>query len=116
MTTQKEKEINAAWCRYRGDYYRPVHRVTREKLQSFRFKMGERQNWKCCYCGCEMSEKRGFDNSCTLEHVVPRSLGGPDSEENIVAACYACNNARGDEFLDVHLKLFEMFENGELTG
>ncbi len=31
----------------------------------------------------------------TLDHVVPRSLGGSDAEENFVAACQWCNWYRG---------------------
>ena len=31
---------------------------------------------------------------CTAEHLVPRSEGGVDSADNIVAACWLCNNSR----------------------
>jgi hypothetical protein len=31
----------------------------------------------------------------TIEHVIPRSLGGPDNIDNIASACSACNNSRG---------------------
>lgn len=32
----------------------------------------------------------------TIDHVVPRSRGGDNSWENLVAACVRCNNAKGD--------------------
>jgi 5-methylcytosine-specific restriction endonuclease McrA len=38
--------------------------------------------------------KRGPDLA-TLDHVVPRSFGGPLSRDNLVLACSACNNERG---------------------
>jgi 5-methylcytosine-specific restriction endonuclease McrA len=38
--------------------------------------------------------KRGPDLA-TLDHVVPKSIGGPLSRDNLVLACSACNNARG---------------------
>lgn len=45
---------------------------------------------RCQYCGhkfptCEL----------TLDHVVPRSLGGGSSWENLVCACVACNSRKG---------------------
>ena len=31
----------------------------------------------------------------TREHIMPSSFGGGDGDENVVAACYRCNTARG---------------------
>ena len=42
---------------------------------------------RCQYCG---SRER-----LTLDHVHPRSRGGPDTWENLVAACVPCNNRKG---------------------
>lgn len=42
---------------------------------------------RCGYCGKSAS---------TIDHVVPRSRGGGDTWENLVAACLHCNNAKGD--------------------
>lgn len=44
----------------------------------------------CGYCG------RG---ATTVDHIHPRSRGGEDSWENLVACCLACNNAKGDRTL-----------------
>lgn len=33
----------------------------------------------------------------TMEHLIPKSQGGTLAEDNIVAACKACNQARGDK-------------------
>jgi len=41
----------------------------------------------CGYCG-------GAAN--TIDHVLPRSRGGQDSWENLVACCLRCNNAKGN--------------------
>ena len=42
----------------------------------------------------------------TIEHVHPRSLGGPDATENFIAECKDCNNKRSNmsyiEWLKVH--------------
>jgi hypothetical protein len=34
-------------------------------------------------------------NSLTLDHVIPLAKGGPDTFDNTVAACHACNQAKG---------------------
>jgi len=43
-----------------------------------------RDNYTCQYCGKETRE-------LTLDHVIPRHLGGEHSWENVVSACKACN-------------------------
>ncbi|MBN1638347.1 MAG: HNH endonuclease [Ignavibacteriales bacterium] len=49
----------------------------------------KRDGHKCVYCG------RG-DLQLTLDHIIPRSRGGGDTWENLVAACLKCNNKKGD--------------------
>ena len=46
-----------------------------------------RDNQRCGYCGASAS---------TIDHVMPRSRGGADSWENLVACCLRCNNIKGD--------------------
>lgn len=47
-----------------------------------------RDNHACQYCG---STKR-----LTLDHVLPRSRGGPHTWDNVVTACERCNQKKGD--------------------
>ncbi|MCS7081735.1 MAG: HNH endonuclease [Bacteroidetes bacterium] len=47
-----------------------------------------RDGFRCQYCG---SRER-----LTVDHVVPKSKGGTDSWENLVTACTACNNRKGN--------------------
>ena len=42
---------------------------------------------RCGYCGA---------GATTIDHVLPRSRGGADSWENLVACCLRCNNVKGD--------------------
>ena len=51
-----------------------------------------RDDFKCQYC---LSKFRASD--LTLDHVIPRSRGGPTSWENIVSACEACNSKKADK-------------------
>ena len=46
-----------------------------------------RDGHRCGYCG---------KSATTIDHVLPRSRGGADSWENLVAACLRCNNVKGD--------------------
>ena len=42
---------------------------------------------RCSYCG---------NAATTIDHVLPRSRGGQDAWENLVACCLSCNNSKGD--------------------
>jgi len=46
-----------------------------------------RDGQRCAYCG---------NSATTIDHVLPRSRGGADSWENLVACCLKCNNAKSD--------------------
>ena len=47
-----------------------------------------RDSWKCQYCG---------GHAETVDHLVPRSRGGPHTWENVVAACKRCNGKKRDK-------------------
>ena len=53
-----------------------------------------RDNYTCVYCG--ETDKRVF----TLDHVIPQSKGGPNSWDNLVTACWMCNNEKADLALE----------------
>jgi 5-methylcytosine-specific restriction endonuclease McrA len=44
-----------------------------------------RDGWACQYCGSAAEN---------VDHVIPRSRGGPHSWENVVAACRRCNSKK----------------------
>lgn len=46
-----------------------------------------RDGHRCAYCGAPAT---------SLDHVVPRSRGGPHSWDNVVAACARCNHTKAD--------------------
>lgn len=66
-----------------------------------------RCNCRCYYCGinlqCDPTHKpyrdwlvlRGTGLVMVLDHLYPIIRGGPDVRENLVAACSACNLAKG---------------------
>ncbi len=51
-----------------------------------------RDNNTCQYCGDKYSEA-----DLTMDHVTPRSLGGPKTWENIVTSCFRCNQRKGNK-------------------
>ncbi len=58
-----------------------------------------RDHHACQYCGIQVRD-------LTLDHVVPRALGGETVWTNVVAACKKCNGAKGGRLLkDAGLKL-----------
>lgn len=50
-----------------------------------------RDNRTCVYCG---------EYANTVDHVIPKSKGGEDSWENLVAACRDCNAKKANKVLD----------------
>jgi GNAT superfamily N-acetyltransferase len=60
-----------------------------------RIKLANRFGWKCHWCSQMMREELGYKNSATIEHLQPRSQGGPNSLNNLASACERCNRARG---------------------
>lgn len=49
----------------------------------------KRDGHRCAYCGKKVSE-------LTLDHILPRSRGGEDTWDNLVACCLRCNNKKGN--------------------
>ena len=49
-----------------------------------------RDGHRCQYCGATAE---------SIDHVIPRSRGGPHSWDNVVAACRPCNARKQDRFL-----------------
>ncbi len=71
---------------------RPHVKLTRREI--FR-----RDNYTCQYCG-------RHDTTLTLDHVIPRHLGGAHKWTNLVTACYACNHRKGGRKLEeAHMRL-----------
>jgi 5-methylcytosine-specific restriction endonuclease McrA len=71
-------------------YVRVPRGVTRRISRRVLF---ARDGWQCAYCGTE-------GNRLTLDHVVPRSRGGPSVWENVVTSCAPCNHRKGDRLLE----------------
>ena len=54
-----------------------------------------RDNFTCQYCGTS-----GHPSVLSLDHVIPKSRGGKSDWQNIVTACFTCNNFKSDRLPD----------------
>jgi len=65
-------------------------RTPRSTIRLTRRNLMFRDAHQCQYCG-----KQPPVRDLNIDHVVPRSRGGPDSWENLVTACRMCNLRKG---------------------
>lgn len=61
----------------------------------------ERDGTQCFWCHEEMSFEARFHDPgnplcATFDHLIPRSRGGGNDDDNLVLACRECNSARAD--------------------
>lgn len=61
-----------------------------------RFKILERDGFKCVYCGRSPSDGATLQ----IDHIHPKSRGGSDDHDNLVSACYECNIGKNDILLE----------------
>jgi 5-methylcytosine-specific restriction endonuclease McrA len=52
-------------------------------------KEGHKDPWFCRFCDTWYGKKRR--DELTLDHVIPKSMGGPNSSWNRILACTECN-------------------------
>jgi 5-methylcytosine-specific restriction endonuclease McrA len=67
---------------------RPRPRIRLTKREILR-----RDDFTCQYCGLHMPH-------LTIDHIIPRRLGGNHSWNNLVAACPSCNHRKGGRTLE----------------
>lgn len=51
-----------------------------------------RDNYTCQYCGHTAKD-------LTVDHIIPKRMGGPTTWENLVCCCKKCNTKKGDKTL-----------------
>lgn len=74
--------------RLESQVHRPRPHVKLTRREVFR-----RDNYTCQYCG-------KHDGGLTVDHVLPRHLGGQHTWTNVVAACPSCNHHKGGRKLE----------------
>jgi len=62
-----------------------------------------RDNYTCQYCN-----NKFLKNHLTLDHVIPKSRGGPKSWDNLTTCCVPCNQRKGDKTpLEASMRLIQ---------
>ena len=80
--------------------HRYIIRPARPAIAFTKKNILKRDSYTCQYCGQNGGERM------TIDHVVPKSLGGRTVWENVVSACRICNLRKGNKRLeDVRMKL-----------
>jgi hypothetical protein len=64
-----------------------------------RFEIFKKHNFTCQYCGRKTPEI-----VLELDHIIPRSKGGTDNEDNLTTSCWECNRGKGASLLTTILK------------
>ena len=124
----------AAWEAFHA--IRNAEGKRRALSQKTRLAVYEAANWKCCYCGVRLlsstplarethsyyanQEGLALCNGrsmrmriATIEHIIRRTDGGSNDEENLAAACAWCNHCRGEFDAEVWFdQVCWMKENG----
>lgn len=90
-------EVPTSRIIYPGVYLPSVIRLREYKHVPIRMQTVSRKNifmrdgYQCMYCG-----KSSGGAELELEHVIPRSRGGRNTWDNLVAACRKCNSRKND--------------------
>ena len=71
----------------RNDYH-GSHWIRKER----RLAIYLRDGLSCVYCGNNLEDGA----TLSLDHIIPYSKGGDNSNSNLVTACTKCNSSRGD--------------------
>jgi hypothetical protein len=61
-----------------------------------RRRVAEQARYRCGYC---LTQEAVIGRPMEVDHLVPRSLGGPTTEENLWLACPLCNGHKGNRSL-----------------
>lgn len=59
---------------------------------NLRQQVAEQSRDMCCYC---QSQQRLIGINLTVEHIIPESLGGTTTLDNLCLACWDCNLIKG---------------------
>ena len=74
--------------------YKPLQNKKQSKAVglSKRYNILKRDNFSCVLCGAT-----GKESKLEVDHIIPRSSGGGDGEENLQTLCFACNRGKRDK-------------------
>lgn len=63
-----------------------------------RYEVLRRDNYRCTYCG-----KTAKETELHVDHVIPKTLGGQDTPQNLTTACEPCNLGKSSTPADAEI-------------
>lgn len=82
------------------DYNQIKLLVNKDDTRNLRKEIEVESKRICYICGTVIPE----DKPITLDHVIPKSEGGPDSKSNIKCACKRCNDDKKNRTIQEYVK------------
>ncbi len=64
-------------------------RISRRTISPTRKNILKRDAYRCQYCGTKIGPM-------TVDHIIPKTLNGKDTWENLTCACVRCNTKKGN--------------------
>lgn len=84
------------WVEKTKEYYR--WKKT-DNYQEWRKRQFALQSGLCYYCDIDLK-----DTKTNVEHIIPRSRGGTNHKNNLVLACWECNQGKSNRELTLYEK------------
>lgn len=92
-TPNKENAVFLPSVIARNEYENLPKNITDNPVAEYLY---YRDHGVCAYTGEELTLQRNQPNSLTIDHVIPRSKGGPNTWDNVVACLPSLNLAKSD--------------------
>lgn len=73
---------------------RPTHKTKRDINLRLRFKVMQRDNFKCCLCGASPAKDPSVE--LQIDHIIPWAKGGETTIDNLQTLCSKCNLGKSD--------------------
>src|SRR5260370_42349351 len=90
-------------------------RTTFKSPREVLFALCRRQDWKCAYCGEEMSFDGPRGLTPAIEHIIPIVRAGRPGPGNLAAACPTCSSSKGD-LTAIEYRAREKLRTAEASG
>ena len=71
-----------------------THRTSRNVNARLRFRVMQRDNFKCCMCGASPAKDPSVE--LHIDHIIPWSKGGETTIDNLQTLCSKCNLGKSD--------------------
>lgn len=81
-------------CLYDGRIF--FSAMTKNSPKRKRFNLLKKFGFRCQYCGATPQDGAKLE----IDHIIPKSKGGKNNDENLTVACRDCNMGKGGELIN----------------